>query len=560
MISFNELNQEQRKISLELSTLLREEGLSEKAEELEKRLSDLESREKINVAFIGQYSAGKSSIISALTNEDVAIGTDVTTENATEYNWGAFLVTDTPGLQNNQDHDEKANEAIKNADLIVYCITYELFNRYTLEDYLNLAYTKGYANKMILVINKINSEECDDRNELIKIYTDSLNRSLAPHRLDDVPYCFIDVQDYIKGKKRGKESRIIKSNFQSFISMLNEFLSNKGYFYKLDTPMCVTKTIIDEVFIDESESEDEKKLKEIIRRVNRDIENKRTSAIRRWNGVVADCLTDCQTKMNSLFDKAQCGDTVDVNLEFEKLLNEQYESISQALGDFGKVVEDECEEITSKMKSSYTFKSLFDGVNISGNDKILDVDLIDSENKKDKSSINADAVKKVGETIKGVAGGINPDKAYKVVKGVGHFFGHKFKPWGIVRTSGKLTKFVKNAGPVLAVVGAVLDFKESRKEKKEAKEQVERRREWGKMVKEISDQIRADCDTQLMSFVDCVFTARLNELENIHNGMLEAHQKNQDFNLKLEKFKDLLSGLQNQLLVSNAVDNASQEV
>ena len=53
----------------------------------------------LRVAFIGQYSAGKSTIISALTgNRNISIGADITTDKATPYSWNGIEIMDTPGI------------------------------------------------------------------------------------------------------------------------------------------------------------------------------------------------------------------------------------------------------------------------------------------------------------------------------------------------------------------------------------------------------------------------------------------------------------------------------
>ena len=56
----------QGKVFDKLIALLEEKQYDEKIQELRERLHALQAQEKIRVAFIGQYSAGKSSIISAL--------------------------------------------------------------------------------------------------------------------------------------------------------------------------------------------------------------------------------------------------------------------------------------------------------------------------------------------------------------------------------------------------------------------------------------------------------------------------------------------------------------
>ena len=62
----------------------------------------------LSIAFIGQYSAGKSTIISALTGRrDIHIDADTATDKITAYAWNGVKLIDTPGLFTDRgDHDE----------------------------------------------------------------------------------------------------------------------------------------------------------------------------------------------------------------------------------------------------------------------------------------------------------------------------------------------------------------------------------------------------------------------------------------------------------------------
>ena len=83
----------------------------------------------IRLVFAGQYSAGKSSILKMLTGRtDIAIGADITTQQAHTYDWNGIEVVDTPGIhtQLRPDHDEISYDAIASADMLVFVVTNEL--------------------------------------------------------------------------------------------------------------------------------------------------------------------------------------------------------------------------------------------------------------------------------------------------------------------------------------------------------------------------------------------------------------------------------------------------
>ncbi|MBR5272748.1 MAG: 50S ribosome-binding GTPase, partial [Clostridia bacterium] len=468
-----------------LIALLESKNYTGKVEELRDRLKKLESQEKIRVAFVGQYSAGKSSMISALTGQQVAIGTDVTTDESTDYQWGSFLLTDTPGLQNNQTHDAIAAEAIKNSDLIVYCLTYELFNRNTLADYLNLAYEKGYKDKMILVINKINSEECDDQEALIANYIESLNKTLAPHSLSDVPYCFIDALDYMKGIEKNKERRIAKSRFLNFIEILNEYLCKNGQIYKMDTPLRMASAIVDEVRIDESESDEQRQQKIVISRLNREFKILRSEAGRKWNVEVSRELSDFSENAYALFEQIESGSCENPQEAFDKLLGEAIDSVNSTLTKFSEDYEAECGDKAREVLSSGVSRKLFGDINVEAHETVAQMSSAECE----KSS--SGKILDIGKTLAEYGGKVTQEGAKKAILNIGHAFKHKFKPWGATKLASKATTFLKCLGPIMEVYSFISDIKDTEKENDEARQRKKARADFYALLDDTKNTIRS---------------------------------------------------------------------
>ena len=112
----------------EIIEIFRNNNWTDKAEALEKQLKGVASEERIKLVFIGQYTAGKSTIISALSGDNsIKIDSDISTEYTSDYSWGNVILTDTPGLYTeNKEHDNRTIEMIKQSDLLIYCITSDL--------------------------------------------------------------------------------------------------------------------------------------------------------------------------------------------------------------------------------------------------------------------------------------------------------------------------------------------------------------------------------------------------------------------------------------------------
>lgn len=195
----------------------------------------------VNIVFVGQYSAGKSSIIKMLTkNEGIEVGAAITTQNYTPYEWNGMYIVDTPGIQTGirEDHDTITAEAIQKADLIVFVVTNELFNPTILNYFHKLAYDMGKAGQMLLVVNKMarggeTSVLLDDlRKVLRQPYKDYTMMSA-----DDFSPSFIDAESYLDSlteeDKEMQEELLKVSHYDDFVETLNQFSETRGLYGKL---------------------------------------------------------------------------------------------------------------------------------------------------------------------------------------------------------------------------------------------------------------------------------------------------------------------------------------
>lgn len=129
-------------------------------------------RQGVNVCLVGAPNVGKSSILNALMNNDVAIVTDIagtTTDTLTEsyvYNNVRFNIIDTAGLRESDNQIEKLGieRTLKNMDLadIVLCV-FDATNLKNAKELLD----KTEGRKRLLIFNKCDLPyDIDDINEL----------------------------------------------------------------------------------------------------------------------------------------------------------------------------------------------------------------------------------------------------------------------------------------------------------------------------------------------------------------------------------------------------------
>lgn len=510
-------------------------GHDSEAEELMKELDRVAADKTIRVVFIGQYTAGKSTIISALTgNNEIVIDSNIATSQTSDYSWGGVVLTDTPGLYTeNREHDERTIDMIKRSDLLIYCITSDLFNQYTLEDFEKWAFTLNYAGKMFLVINKMSKED-GTYDSLRENYSLSLNTSLHPHSVVEFPCSFVDAKDYRDGFREGNQELMAYSHFEDFIAALNRFVSQKGILGKLDTPIMIMKSSIDKVTQQVVEDNSQKSYTALLARIERKVDQQRNQLsiearniirrelkpiidkgyeVSRQLGVEdIDCTEDDITELIvSVCEK--------INKKLEALCNEAVERLNC-----------EIEEVLNSDTASYFFKS------ISGSYSERKHLFETRETKVCRAQF--DSIKGVIETATGktiamaTKGGSNSagflikateasgSQLHTVVYNIGKQFGYKFKPWQAVNIAKNIGNVAKILGPVVSVIGLLVDVKDTVDEKQRAKSiqkaQLECRQEFIDVASDLEAQYSSEL-SGLFTVYDDITKQLQTSRDNVQN-------------------------------------------
>ena len=111
----------------------------------------------IGLVFTGQYNAGKSTLISALTGlRDIVIDSNVATNEVRAYTWGQVHLVDTPGVQaGHAGHDGMAEDAIRDSDLVVFVVSVDLLDDAAVRHLRHVALDLGKRTSMVAVVNKV---------------------------------------------------------------------------------------------------------------------------------------------------------------------------------------------------------------------------------------------------------------------------------------------------------------------------------------------------------------------------------------------------------------------
>ena len=230
-----DVQQEYRKLNLDDSAL-------------PKVLSDDDNA--IKLVFVGQYSAGKSSIIKMLTGQEVEIDANITTQTAQPYPWNGLEIIDTPGIHNElrPDHDELTYDQINHAALLIFVITNEGFSQRMGDHFRTLAIDQKRAGNMVLVVNKMDRTSLGNVPEQQNIIANDLEKVTDPYKPQELYLSFLDTTSYFESLEETdseiKAELLQLSGHDVFVSNLNEFVSSHKLLAKVTKPLYTVANVI----------------------------------------------------------------------------------------------------------------------------------------------------------------------------------------------------------------------------------------------------------------------------------------------------------------------------
>lgn len=507
----------------------------------------------IKTALVGQYSAGKSTIISAITgNKGIQIDADIATDKPQDYHWNGVVLTDTPGLYTERkEHDDKTYEAIKSSDLLLYVLTSDLFDDVVLDNFLKLAYEDAFRNKMMLVVNKM-SMESGQFEDLKENYYGALKTSLDPHDISEFRTVFIDAADYIEGTEDDFEELIEASNFDALINELNQFVDEKGLLGKVDTPIRLVTSEIGKALAENSGDGDKEffmLLERIENRINKSIEKSQNSL----NVIVSDLRSNIISLSNQLTSLIG-EEKVDFEGEQKKIESEIKRLVEESNNKLEVMLSSERENLTEQLKEvlqSDLATSFFNTVDIGTEDLNAEkVELKDVSNlEKNFSAINDVVEKASGGILQLSAKGtgfvkstvVSGTELHKGIYSVGKFFGYSFKPWQAVNAAKFLTNVARVVGPVLAVAGVLMEISGHVKEEQDLKKVLQAKNECSSSFVSLANKTEEQFQKQ---FNDYKKIAYHDVLEDISTKRQEAIVQNDQASSLHEQLRGQLNKLQ----------------
>lgn len=456
-----------------------EKSLNTIGQQFEKELDAFRQRGFLTIAFVGEYSSGKSSIISALTNRrDIAISADIATDRTTAYQWKDIRLIDTPGLYTERsDHDEITYDAIRQADLLVFCLTHALFDSITVQNFKKLAFDERYITKMLLVVNKMSSEAGND-DVKISSYTKGLETALAGHSIGSIKLCFIDARDFLDGSDANDVELLQSSRFDTFIDALNSFVTEKGVLARLDTPVRIAIGHLREAssVLSRTTQEDNAFL-EILNRLSKAVERERGRLRSQARGLASELsaqVADIGIKLSQFVGtpdelvteakKAEaeiCARSETACVEFEAAVQQTQDSLKTSVSDV--LDSDLTTQFIARLDSGKVASKGVE-INVGASRLLSQVKTLGEIG--GKVGANVSKLAQGGKATQGIltASAASGSYLHKGILGAGKLIGYSFKPWQAVNLAKTIGNVAQALGPILAVIGIAMEIANSLQE------------------------------------------------------------------------------------------------
>ena len=545
------------------------EELSEKIDNLKKEIDKIFKKidrkldikndsEKIKIVLTGQYSAGKSSIIKMLTNrDDIQIGADITTQNATSYDWNGIEIVDTPGIctELKKEHDEISYKAISEADILMFVTTNELFDSNIAEPFRELAIDRDKAGEMILVVNKMDRANEGNTPEQQKIIIEDLKKVLHPYTPQQLNICFISTEDYFESRNLGEEDPELsniyysRSGYENFIEKINDFVSRRGIIGKFTTPLYRMDEQVQSVI---------RSLEENLEDNNADIEGLKEN-LRQQSQIYKSNKYNLKKELDYIFGTAidhikDLGKTTAVKITEDCENEEQAEDIMEKASKQIEEFVEEAYKLSDEKSKEYSKKLEIEIEDFENSDFSCDLKVQISKNIKNYPVIVQNILEQikngsgeVGQQLVqnsykvGAVGGLklanfSGSAIHEIVLNVGHFFGYKFKPWEAI----KWTRGVGVAGGVLQGLGCVwsvyAQYQEDKKENEMLNQKKEDRQKIRLLFNDVADKLLIDSRKQIDDFIAKYFDEPINGYETTISELRKTRE-NRDENCK--KLEDI---------------------
>lgn len=446
----------------------------------------------VKLVFVGQYSAGKSSIIKMLTGLDVETGGGITTQQSHVYQWGDIEIVDTPGIQTGvrPDHDEITYGEIHQAALLVFVVTNEGFDRHMGAHFQKLAIEQKRGPNMMLIVNKMDRANLGNTAEQQAILREDIVKVVAPLTPENLYTTFVSTESYAEAQGESdaeiRQDLLAESGYAELVAHLNAFVKAKNLTSRVIEPVYTLKSVLDELAGTPQDDQAADKAEELLKRKQRIYHDAEKDAL----NAVQDLTMNLQSDIKLLGKQtASC-----IPAESEAALKTALEEKTQQVGQLAYKCQTDMEEIVRRMAQEVDAEvaevaqsdfaqgvlRMADGGAAStsigalvpleagerGGESVLPSGKTVTQ-KLSNLSLN-EAAQKAGNGVlktawEGSLKNFSGSVLHESVKSVGKLFGLKFAPWQAV----KWAKVLGVAGAIASILWTIYDAVQSEEKRQE---------------------------------------------------------------------------------------------
>ena len=422
----------------------------------------------ISLAFAGQYSAGKSTILRVLTGrQDIAAGVGITTEQTLTLDWNGVKVIDTPGIHTaiRPDHDVVTYDAISQADLLVFVITNELFDDHLGSHFRKLAIDREKGHETILVVNKMGRTAEGNTPEARRVIVEDLRKPLAPFTPEGLRATFTDAESALEAGEEEEadlaEMLRQQANMEGLVQNLDGLIQDKGLNARHTTVVyTIDQVMQDAMAIEPTGDPDVDSLVMIYNqnmRIIRETRSRLQRAIRNAIDQAATQVIMAGAEYADNFHPSSSQEQLDeansnIDARIEEIWNSLIQNIQEEFTEAIPAMGNRLDELHESHRFQTTIANLNSRRPGPDTTKML--------------SMAQTAAARLGElgrrtamspTLGSGASGLarfSGSQAHQAVLHLGHMIGHSFKPWEAVR----MARNIGRASAVLSVLAIALDI------------------------------------------------------------------------------------------------------
>ncbi|HPA57832.1 MAG TPA: 50S ribosome-binding GTPase [bacterium] len=294
------------------------------------------------IIIYGVYNAGKSSLVNALTGEEVAeVGKIPTTDRISEYRYHNSILLDTPGIDAPVEHEELAEKTLFSADAVIFVMQNGGSFDCTITAQKLVALIKRKIPALIVFTRRDNMTTKDPGfseivSKLQKNIVSAAEKSGLKLNAAELPDVFlVDTKIALEGKKSGNPEMTESSGILYFEDRLNMMIGKCDIEKRKEQAL---KEIMDDIVPLITMSIESKipseKIKEIQENLRR-IENRKNTFIMQCVNDAASAIRNCG---NGMRDGAETGEE-SLNNELAEIIIENSGTILEYFDNIGVTVE-----------------------------------------------------------------------------------------------------------------------------------------------------------------------------------------------------------------------------